>query len=227
MTKNLKNILSSRNFDQLKFSHWQVASDGIWEDAYQVSKDISSTELSSFIDWLVKQSSDIALEAFFGDKHSSSFFFFGFRVQKLSKNQQSIFFETLFSSPELASFSDVYDCLVTALLTASDGMYDLTKELAHGLDFLEVGAEGFWKSKGSVIIWEKKNENKKALSYSEFKESAPQLIEPFERAIMLEHAWAKNIPVWLALPLSIRDEKGFVFDENIYERSVSHIVEHL
>ncbi len=187
------------------FSHFQIAQNGHWEAAQRINVSPIENELEKVKKFISESDQDIAIEAFF-QKSSNYVLFFGIRIENLEKSKQ------------IAFIQNFVDCAKEGI-GFSDFISNLQMEFNFSFfknspDFLEVGAEGFWKSYGSLIV--KKNGNQ-ALSYKEIEEHAPQLLKPFERQMMLEHAYNTPMPHWLALPLSKKVGNDFILNKDRYE----------
>ena len=175
-------------------SHWQIAADGVYEKARQVRLQPDAQELNELSTWVSNASEDIAIEAFFGDK-GQDFFFLGVRIEHLSKAEQASFVTSLIG--EISEKDD----LGKVVESLQEGL-----QKTHLLDtkpaLLELGADDFWGSYGSYVVWNKGNEA--VASIEEIGENASQLLIPFKRAIMMEFAWKEPLPMWLAIPVSTR-----------------------
>ncbi len=194
--------------------HLQIAADGIWEDAKPVSVSPPSEEIETLMAWLSDAPKDIAIEAFFGNKDSDSFFFYGIRIEELPREAQKEFVRNLFNA---ISDSSNFDALLNAVKKAlNDQRIMQTKP-----DMLELGAEGFWKSYGSYVVWRK--EETQAATIQDVKRETPQLLQPFERAIMMEFAWHKPLPMWLGLPVSKKEGNEFHFSSDIYQTLLNKV----
>lgn len=187
---------------------WQLALDGVYEEAHQVSLDLSAKDLDALKKWVLSASSNLAIEAFFGDREQD-FFFFGLKLNSMEKSQQAEFVVNLVSK---VSHSSNFMQFI-ALLQKELGDELLLQDPPH---LMEIGADIYWKSHGSYVVWE--HNKKSEASIDEIKEYAPQLIKPFKTMIMMELAWLNPLPMWLALPVSHRqDDKTFVFSKEKYQ----------
>lgn len=210
----------TKNINDSVFSYWQVAENGIWEDAITIPPSPSSDALNHLLSWHEEAGPDIAIEAFFGDNHSNNFMFFGGRVKALEKTQQKEFIISLIQQAQPGnSFHDFYAHYCNILNTYWPSH---SFSIDQKPDFLELGAEGFWKSYGSYVIWEAGEKSPKTLK--DIEEHAPHLLSPFKRAIMMEHAWNNPMPCWLALPVSVKQENSFIFDRERYQELIKSAV---
>ncbi len=187
-------------------SHWQVAAEGIWEEAREIRPQAEAQNIASLLSWIESASQDIAIEAFFGDKQDQ-FFFFGLRIETLPKDRQYAFIQGLINdlSPQ-SSFADILQAL-------KDKLYN-ERLLAGAPDFLELGAEGFWKSYGSYVVMPERAGS--VATMQEIANNAPQLLEPFKRPIMMEFAWKAPLPMWLGIPISEKRAELYEFSEDRY-----------
>lgn len=199
---------------QALISHWQIAADGIWEQARELSASPSSHELQGMLEWVGASGKDIAIEAFFGNKLSEDFCFFGVRLAALSKEDQKAFIRELAERVAPSDTADLFLPKFQTLLTQYTENNGTLSGFGQAPDFLELGAEGFWKSYGSYVVWKKGEGEPKSID--DIRQNAPQLLRPFERAIMMEQAWKNPLPMWLAQPVSRKTAEGFVFDEKKY-----------
>lgn len=189
-------------------SHWQIAADGIWEEAKEIRLQPTPEEIEKLVKWVSSSPKDIAIEAFFGDK-DQDFFFLGIRIESMSKASQVDFIAFL-----LGTISKKYGLaeIVKTLQEALKSSFVLESDPI----LLELGAEGFWKSYGSYVVW-KKGQNSPA-SVEKIKKEAPQLLEPFERAIMIEFAWNEPLPMWLGIPISQKNNGSHQFSKDRYAK---------
>ena len=194
---------------QASLHHWQIAFNGQWEDAVEFSSKPSTQEISDLSKRVLHGPKDVAIEAFFGDRNTENFFFTGVRVSALTNMEKDAFFRDLFNS---ASGKTDFESINKALSTALQSNTIMTQTPA----FLELGAEGAWKSYGSYQVWEKENSHPPA-TIDEIAKDAPQLLKPFERAIMLEVAWTDPQPMWLGVPVSKKQKDGFCFSHEKYK----------
>jgi len=195
-------------------SHWQVAADGIWEEAYMLSPSPCIEATKELLVWLGAANQDIAIEAFFGDKSSDNFGFLGIRISSLSPEDQKDFIrdlvKTITPSEHFATFINKFQAYLSNFSIAPHS-FDAFSQTP---DFLELGVEGMWKSYGSYVIWSKGDVNAKSIG--DIERNAGQLLRPSPRPIMMEHAYAAPMPMWLASPVSIKTNAGFVFDQEKY-----------
>lgn len=89
-------------------------------------------------------------------------------------------------------------------------------------DFLEFGAEGFWKTCGSYVVWQKGQAG--FATVEDIKRDAPQLLAPFSRAIMMELAWSDPMPMWLGIPITIKKDGLHQFSMDKYNKLCKIII---
>lgn len=190
--------------NKLKLSHWQIASNGVWEEAKEIKTD--TTDFQNIEKHIKNASKDVAIEAFFGDKQND-FIFFGVRIATLPVKEKIQFIRNLITN------TDQNSTLENVL-----GIYEF--DIKKTPSFMEIGAEGFWKSHGSFVVW--KQEQDSVAEYETIQKQAPQIIAPFKRPMMLEFAWKKPLPTWLGIPVSEKTENGqYKFSNTLYNNLIS------
>ncbi len=170
---------------------WQIACDGLWEEAYKIQPKSDETKtIKRYID----KSDNIAIEAFFYDDNDHEFFFFGIRLQNLTKEKRESLILKLTHSIKGGSS-------LTTVKTHAQKLLSYNEWLDTSPDFLEIGAEGFWKSYGSYQLWDKNSEQDIA-TVQDIETNAPQILQPFKRPMMVECAWRQPLPTWLGIQVS-------------------------
>lgn len=199
----------SDEISEKTLSHWQVAEDGGWENARRVPMPLASGDLYELKKWLAHTSQDIAIEAFFRSQNDG-FFFFGMRVEVMPKDEQISFLERLISSVSNNSSFEQFMHMLSEKL----GVLCLLHSYP---DFIELGAEGFWKSYGSYVVWQK--DRQELASVAKIQEGAPQILKVFERPMIMEFAWLDPVPMWLGIPVSEASGRGgYQFSADRYEK---------
>lgn len=205
----LENITQSYSF-----SHFQIAQNGIWEEAVQFFlQDLSVVQCEAVTDMVAAYDQDVAIEAFFCNENAD-ILFLGIRLEKLSKQEQSDFVRNMLDK---SSYGMKFHELVGILRDVSNA----PELLSMRPDFLEVGAEGYWKSYGSQVVWDGSGH---VLSLQDIKDVAPHLLKEFKKPMMLEMAYKNPMPYWLGLSLSERSENGFVFSVERYQEYIKSLV---
>lgn len=176
---------------------WQIAQNGIWEDAVKIIPNGAYTTPPTLVQRIENMAQDIAIEAFFKDT-DNNFYFLGIRIETFPKDTQKIIIQTLLNNTEPHSTLDDIALRIQKALTMDDF-------LSNTPDLLEIGAEGFWKSYGSYVVW---NTDSALASITDIEQHAPQLLKPFKRPMMLELAWKKPTPYWLGIPISSKNADG-------------------
>lgn len=195
-------------------SHWQIAEDGSWEQAQEMPVNPSPKNLQDMLSWVKSANEDIAIEAFFGNKFSENFCFFGLRISSLTKEEQTQFIQDLVEKIIPSDTFETFDSKLRTTLAKFIAETSVFPLLSRSPDFLELGAEGFWSSYGSCIVWEKGNSVPKSIEH--IQTDAPQLLKPFKRAIIMEHSWRHPVPMWFAVPVSRKNGNQFIFDPQRY-----------
>lgn len=199
-----------------------MAQNGVWEEALEVEEHPNGDGVLKIENWLLNAAEDVAIEAFFGNKLANDFCFLGIRVASLTKGSQKSLIMCLIESIDR---EDSFDSAIkkielvlrqTISVESKNGIFNRSPE------FLELGVEGFWKTFGSYIVWTEGKE--KAKSIEDININAPQLLKKLERHVMLEHAWKKPLPMWLAIPVSRSAERGYVFDEKKYNELIESVL---
>lgn len=175
---------------------FQITIDGIWENATQFDISTSSEneigKLEAF--FALNNSEDIAFEVFFKNT-DDEINFFGMRISELvyEEKRQKVreILEFLFDVKQ-------YDKIISKI---SDTFK--TKLTDKNPDFKEVGFEGFWKSRGSVVV----QSQEKTLDYDQLITQYSQFDNKYDdRFIMMEYAWIKSKNIkhayWIAKQLS-------------------------
>lgn len=190
-------------------SFWQIAKDGIWEDAIRIDADANSDQITPTLDANINDATkDIAIEAFFGDVDDGiEFFFFGIRLEQLETEDKIDFIKKLISACDKRNN-------INAVITTTSRLIGQRLLNTPPL-MLELGAEGFWKSYGSYKVW---GDDKPLSTIQDIETYAPQLKYPFKRPIMLEFAWDTPHPIWLGIPVSRQiSSHEFLFCDEIYK----------
>lgn len=189
--------------------HWQIAFNGVWEKAIEISPTPSQNEIDQTTQAILNGAQDVAIEAFFGDRNSNDFFFTGIRIAAIEKSEQATFVKKLFNTVSDTNFENIKQAIEKSLGKA--------KIMQTQPDFLELGAEGFWKSYGSYQIWRQEKAASPA-NIDDIQNNASQLLKPFRRAIMMELAWNAPHPMWLGIPVSEKiNDAEFRFSKKRYE----------
>ena len=199
---------------ELFVSYWQVAVDGIWEDARGLPVAPQLEDLKEFLEWVSKAGEDVAIEAFFGDKNTGNFGFFGVRIASLTKERQVLFIHELIDSVVPSDNSDTFALKFKNTLEKFVPEMPQLNIFEQSPYFLELGVEGFWKSYGSYVVWKKGDIYPKTIN--DIEKHAAQLLRPYERAVMMEYAYQRPIPMWIAVPVSTKTSDGFIFDRQKY-----------
>ncbi len=194
-------------------THWQIAEDGMWENAKHIPVSPNPVEIKDLMDWVLNAPSDLALEAFFSDKHEN-FFFYGLRIKAMPKKEQQLF---LISVLNRVSKESSLDDLIMIIEKNLKGM----PILKSSPDLMELGAEGFWKSYGSYVVWTKEQKSKAEIKDIEC--DAPQLLKPFERSMIMEFAWHHPIPMWIGCPISKKKGQLYEFSLDRYNKLLNFV----
>ena len=192
-------------------THWQSAVNGEWETATALNASASKEQKQGFINQIATAPQDVAVEAFF-KADDDALFFFGLRLEKLSKEQQAFFVRHLVTkASNTATFEDIHT--IAAQLLDSEAIMNTRP------NFLEVGIEGSWKSSGFMRVWN--DGERHSASIQKIQSEAPHLLGDFSRAIMMEAAWDKPLPMWFALPISEIKNNRHHFSQDKYEDTSS------
>lgn len=191
---------------------WQIACDGLWEEACKIQPQSDERiKIKHYID----KSDNIALEAFFYDTDDDEFFFFGIRLQNLTKEQRENLILKLTHSIKNKT-------PLTTVKTQTQELLAYNEWLDTPPDFLEIGAEGFWKTYGSYQLWDKNSEHNIATA-QDIETNAPQILQPFKRPMMVECAWREPLPVWLGIQVSEKQNDIYQFSYKRYKDLISLI----
>ncbi len=187
----------------------QFAEDGKWEDATELNFCDENPILEK------NRSQDTAIEFFLSNKNND-ICFIGFRLAQYSfVKQNQIISDCLTNLKTKQSFEDVRSTIGKVI--------NIDNFVSSSPDFLEIGAEGFWKTYGSQIVW--RANDIKPLDIKDIKTKAPQLLDSFKRPMMMEVAWKKPMSTWLALQVSDRTGNNlFCFSQRRYEHYLEKVI---
>lgn len=212
---NFSAFLSEYTADY-NLSHWQIAENGVWEDSLQISRSPDEQEISAIEKYIRNAAADIAIEGFF-KKTDDQFLFFGVRLEAYETDKKIEIVRNILTFTNNAKTD--FDHFINFINT--QGIFG--KILDKKPDFLEIGAEGFWKSYGSLVVW--KANNDAPFTIQDILHTAPQLLKTFKRSMMLELAYDQPDPHWLGLSLSIQaEDETFTFNNERYEHLTQSII---
>ncbi len=194
-----------QKFEKHKISGFQIAVNGIWENAKSIPVFPNTQHKQAILSWLSTQERDVAIEIFFNCP-DNKFMFIGLRLAKLTVMKRHDFVEEILSLPPN----------ISPLETIPIIEEKLNSRIMHtAYDFLEIGILNEWKSQNPYKISQKNNINE---PYESIINHAPHLSKSFNNPVILEFAWKHPIPMWVGVPISTSQGGKHTISKEAYNR---------
>ncbi|MGH1404584.1 MAG: hypothetical protein ACRBDL_10105 [Alphaproteobacteria bacterium] len=191
--------------DHYKVSGFQLAANGVWENAKSVDLLPSPTEHEQVFQWLSQQEEDIAIEVFFCAPNKG-FFFFGIRLSSFTLYQKKQLIREILS---LSTEHTLENCI--AVIEQS---LNSTHIISTPNEFLEIGVLNEWKTHTPYKIQRSNGENE---SYTSMIQHAPHFTRQYNNPVILEFAWEKPAPMWIGVPISTSQNGKHIISKEKYD----------